>query len=126
MNLNPKLESMSLTKLEKIHHVYLGVIKERERRGQIEGFKLEGKNQKDFIDRTFKMFVGIFNTARTIKEEPGDLLGTRYIIGMLRALPLENVKAGEREIVASIKKKKELTRQKLDQGNLDNLIKDCL
>jgi hypothetical protein len=125
MTTESDLDNQPLWKLEKIHHIYTEIIKDREARHLVAGIELKAKNKREFIREISKVMKEIFvNADMTLKDSPGDLLGTRYLIGTLRALPLDKIKRGELEICRAIKKKKEIQRQKLDQGNIDKLLEE--
>jgi hypothetical protein len=120
-----KLENQPLWKLEKIHYIYTEIIKDREAKHQTAGIKLKATNRFEFIREISKVMKDIFLKAdMTLKDSETDLLGTKYLIGTLRALPLENVKNLEADIARIIKKKKEIQRQKLDQSNIDKLLEE--
>lgn len=108
-------------KLEKIHYAQLRIIKERELTGDTAGLKIKINNPSEAQAKLSALLKGIFTKSKPGENE--DLLGLHYYVDTLKMLPLANVKKLEIETAQEIKKRRELTRQKLDAGNIDKLVK---
>lgn len=111
-------------KLEKIHHAQLKVIEDREKKGQTGGLTIKFKNPLQFEKDLRTILDEIFSSAdKKYSNQPEELLGMRYFIAVLYALPLEKLKAQELQVQKELKTRKELYRQRIDAGNIDNIIK---
>ena len=67
----------------------------------------------------------IFREARehpTLKDDPDKMAGLELYIGVLKNLPFEKLLETEEATAREIKKRIEIRRQKLDQGNIDKAI----
>jgi hypothetical protein len=112
-------------KLEKIHYMQLKVIKDREEKNQLGGLSVKFKNPIQFQNDMQHILEDIFEKAdKEYKGQPEDLVGMRYFIAVLYALPLDKLKAQEIAVQKELKKRREIRRQKLDAGKIDNLIKE--
>jgi hypothetical protein len=113
-----------MEKLKKIDHIYLEIIREREEKGETEGLKIVARNKPELIKKLGIVFGEVFiESKKTLRDVPEDIMGLHFLVAMLRKLPLENIKQGEKAVSMAIKKKRELQRQEIDQGNIDKLIR---
>lgn len=119
-----QLSKIPTEKLEKIHYTQLAIIKARKKTGQVEGKQIKALNFKESIEGLTELLKDIFKNAGKPKE--GDMLGLHYYVAVLNNLPLAKVEYLEMETAREIKKRRELARQRVDAGNIENVVKDEL
>lgn len=117
-------KKIPLNKLERIHYAQVKVIKDRVEKGLTDGVKIKFKNPLQLQNDLIKLLNTIFEKAdNEFKGDKEELLGMHYLVGTFYALPLDALKKQELEIQAVIKKRKEIRRQQLNAGTIDNIIK---
>jgi hypothetical protein len=113
-------------KLRKLHYTVLKVYEKRLKEGREAGIKL---NLRDILTLKSGFLKDIFKQADSIIDStkdkiPEDILGLRYYIATINKIPLEAVRQIEINMQKEIKKRKEIIRQQLDAGNIEQLVKE--
>lgn len=117
---NKGYKSIETQKLEKIHYAVVKLIEKRQAEKKTKGAQFDMSK----IDQLKQFLSDVMRQETGVKDNPDDLLGMHYYIAILNKLPLDKVKAQEIEMQKEIKRRRELTRIRLDAGNIENMVKN--
>jgi len=119
---NKSYKDIPLRKIEQLNYLVSRIIKCKKQNQR------EGKKDKDELQPGK---TPIFDVIRLIKESAKSsetyktgLIGENLMVAAYKIMPIERLQTIQQEISKAIKKQKEIRRQELDCGRLDNAIRN--